>query len=427
MRIWPGRPFPRGATWDGAGVNFALFSEHATKVELCLFDSPGDVAESERIELPEQTDMICVRSAAEVPEEDRAGSMGPGVSLPDDYYLNYCAKYLARRNSDARHTYGCACDDADVRARIGECWRFPIVDTHFDASDAGAAARWNAVSFIYDARGHIRSPAVAVTGTFARLHEHLPLRPVSFLGADSGYLALTVLVPKGQVHIYQFLIDGAPMLDPINIQRVTLDNGRVWSRFFTDGCAASLMLERWESQLLGRLTAHILPFRTQAGELFLKHYYDRLDRQALAARHRFDQAVGVVNFIDKIIAREERHHYSDYRIALSIIRDILRQRCPDAEPADAPREAFVELYEQMGRGAVPGWDCERYREPRYFLQLLRRHTYTGAFSHPRYGGNVLAAGWAFLGDRYRDADGNTLFDWERFSEPPLGANPDYRG
>src|SRR5262249_2374659 len=38
MRVWPGRPYPLGATWDGAGVNFALFSEHATKVELCLFD-----------------------------------------------------------------------------------------------------------------------------------------------------------------------------------------------------------------------------------------------------------------------------------------------------------------------------------------------------------------------------------------------------
>jgi glycogen operon protein len=42
MRIWPGRPYPLGATWDGAGVNFAIFSEHATKVELCLFDSHED-------------------------------------------------------------------------------------------------------------------------------------------------------------------------------------------------------------------------------------------------------------------------------------------------------------------------------------------------------------------------------------------------
>ncbi len=40
MRTWPGRPYPLGATWDGGGVNFSIFSEHATKVELCLFDSP---------------------------------------------------------------------------------------------------------------------------------------------------------------------------------------------------------------------------------------------------------------------------------------------------------------------------------------------------------------------------------------------------
>ena len=37
MKLWPGKPYPLGATWDGAGVNFSLFSENATKVELCLF------------------------------------------------------------------------------------------------------------------------------------------------------------------------------------------------------------------------------------------------------------------------------------------------------------------------------------------------------------------------------------------------------
>ena len=58
MRIWPGRPYPLGATWDGAGVNFALFSEHATKVELCLFDSADATRESQRIELREQTDQV---------------------------------------------------------------------------------------------------------------------------------------------------------------------------------------------------------------------------------------------------------------------------------------------------------------------------------------------------------------------------------
>jgi isoamylase len=58
MRMWPGRPYPLGATWDGAGVNFALFSEHATKVELCLFDSADAIKESHRIPFIEVTDQV---------------------------------------------------------------------------------------------------------------------------------------------------------------------------------------------------------------------------------------------------------------------------------------------------------------------------------------------------------------------------------
>jgi glycogen operon protein len=58
MRIWPGKPYPLGATWDGAGVNFALFSEHATKVELCLFDTIDATAETHRIPIRHQTDLV---------------------------------------------------------------------------------------------------------------------------------------------------------------------------------------------------------------------------------------------------------------------------------------------------------------------------------------------------------------------------------
>ena len=60
MRIKPrpGGPYPLGATWDGAGVNFAIFSEHAAKVELCLFDSAQAEVESIRIPMLEQTDMV---------------------------------------------------------------------------------------------------------------------------------------------------------------------------------------------------------------------------------------------------------------------------------------------------------------------------------------------------------------------------------
>jgi glycogen operon protein len=56
-RVTQGRPNPLGATWTGLGVNFALFSANATKVELCLFDSSGET-ELERIELPEYTNEV---------------------------------------------------------------------------------------------------------------------------------------------------------------------------------------------------------------------------------------------------------------------------------------------------------------------------------------------------------------------------------
>ncbi|MCE3223842.1 MAG: glgX [Nitrospira sp.] len=58
MRIWPGRPYPLGATWDGEGVNFALFSENATAVDLCLFDGPHTAEESHRIRIEECTDHV---------------------------------------------------------------------------------------------------------------------------------------------------------------------------------------------------------------------------------------------------------------------------------------------------------------------------------------------------------------------------------
>jgi glycogen operon protein len=55
--VWPGTPFPRGAAFDGEGVNFSLFSANATKVELCIFDPTGK-RELQRIALQERTDEI---------------------------------------------------------------------------------------------------------------------------------------------------------------------------------------------------------------------------------------------------------------------------------------------------------------------------------------------------------------------------------
>ena len=55
ITVWPGQPYPLGATWDGYGVNFALFSENADAVELCLFDDNG---KETRVKLTERTDQI---------------------------------------------------------------------------------------------------------------------------------------------------------------------------------------------------------------------------------------------------------------------------------------------------------------------------------------------------------------------------------
>ena len=83
-QITEGKPFPLGATWDGLGVNFALFSAHATKVELCIFDDDGQT-EIERIELPEYTDEVWhgyCRSLAPAPSTGIA-SMGPTNRIMD--------------------------------------------------------------------------------------------------------------------------------------------------------------------------------------------------------------------------------------------------------------------------------------------------------------------------------------------------------
>jgi glycogen operon protein len=57
MRVWPGVPYPQGATWDGEGVNFSIFSEHATGVELCLFRKDEDAVAFARIRMAQRTDL----------------------------------------------------------------------------------------------------------------------------------------------------------------------------------------------------------------------------------------------------------------------------------------------------------------------------------------------------------------------------------
>ncbi|MBY0278683.1 gluconate 2-dehydrogenase subunit 3 family protein [Candidatus Binatia bacterium] len=352
------------------------------------------------------------------------------IALDHQYVLNFAGRCLARADGAARHDYGQYGDAGDSRSRACEGWRFPLIDSYRDAARPEIGARSNRVTFVYAHQGDARPP-IAVIGTFATLFEPLPLEPVTFVGEPTAYVALSVLVPKGQVHRYKLLVDGVPVLDPVNPQRVTTADGEAWSRFFTELTTQPLVLSRRELLLLTRLTDHILPFRTTEGQRFLQYFYSGADRQAkdtqYARAYRLDQPVGVVNFIDKLLAREENHHAIDYRLCLAQIDAILSRRHPTIDVAAIPKESFIDLYGQLASGSIDGWDYASYREPQYFLKLLRRHTYTGAFSHPRHGGNVGAVAWAYLESTFRDDANASCFAWQRALEPPLGDNAAYVG
>lgn len=351
------------------------------------------------------------------------------VERDDLYVLNYCSRYLARAVDERRHDYGHYAPD-DARAALCEAWRFPVIDSHGAGASHEQSYRYNDVTFVHDAR---EAPAtdVAVVGTFTALHEAVPMRPVTFLAEPSGFWSVTVRVPKAQVHTYKLRIDGQHVLDPVNPQQSRSDDGRWWSRFFTDGCQVPLVLGRRERGVLGRLVAHLLPFRLPENRRFVREVYETLDKnsrtQQFPLAYRLDEEVGVVNYIDKVLARAEQHHADDYRACLKLVDDVLRARYGGLDPVMLPPEAYEEMYEQMGADDVPGWDTSRYGSPRHFLLLLRRHAMTGAFTHPKSGGNSGGAGWAYLEERFRDAQGQTLFDWRRALEAPLGRNTDYRG
>jgi isoamylase len=82
-RARPGAPAPLGATWDGEGTNFAIYSEHATQVELCLFDHVEDAVAAERIALQERTDQVW---HAHLPDVRPGQAYGYRVHGPDAPY-----------------------------------------------------------------------------------------------------------------------------------------------------------------------------------------------------------------------------------------------------------------------------------------------------------------------------------------------------
>ncbi|MBI4498943.1 MAG: glycogen debranching protein GlgX [Chloroflexi bacterium] len=90
MRVWPGQPYPLGATYDGVGTNFSLFSEVAERVELCLFDGPNET----RVDLPEVTRFCWHGYLPDVGPGQRYGFRAHGLWAPEEGHRCNPAKLL---------------------------------------------------------------------------------------------------------------------------------------------------------------------------------------------------------------------------------------------------------------------------------------------------------------------------------------------
>lgn len=157
MKVWPGEPYPLGATWDGSGVNFALFSENATAVELCLFDGPHGTEET-RILIKDQTDMVWHVYLPEArpeqlygyrvygPYEPQAGHRFNPVKLLIDPYAKAISGKL--KWHDALFGYTIGHPDADLSRDKRDSARYApksvVVDSAFSwAGDSPPRIPWD--------------------------------------------------------------------------------------------------------------------------------------------------------------------------------------------------------------------------------------------------------------------------------------------
>jgi isoamylase len=201
--VWPGKPYPRGATWDGQGVNFALFSEHAEKVELVLYDERGR-RELQRIVLKERTDHVWHCYLPEAlpgmsygyhvygpykPEEGHR--FNPHKLLVDPYARDFAGRL---RWSDALYGYtvghrraDLSFDRRDSAAYVPKC---RIVDTAFTWDhDRHPEVPWSE-TVIYEAhvRGlTMRHPGVpeALRGTYGGLASEAVIDHLRRLGVTT--------------------------------------------------------------------------------------------------------------------------------------------------------------------------------------------------------------------------------------------------
>ena len=221
IRVWPGRPGPMGATWDGSGTNFTLFSAHAEKVELCLFDDGGK-REIERIRLPEYTHEIWHGYLPDVrpgqlygyrvygPYEPEAGHRFNHHKLLIDPYAKALVGALEwddalfgyRVGDDAQDL---SFDDRDSAPFVPKC---RVVDSAFTWGRRPDQRPWHeTVIYEMHAKGFtMRHPEVddAVRGTFAGLAS----APVVTYLRDLGITAVELLPIHAFVHDHHLVERG---------------------------------------------------------------------------------------------------------------------------------------------------------------------------------------------------------------------------
>ena len=200
MNVWPGAPYPLGATWDGSGVNFALFSENATGIELCLFDGPDGNDEVARIPVTEQDDLVWHSYLPEVRPGQRYGYRVHGPYDPENGHrfnpskllLDPYAKAIDRtiRWSDALFGYEVGHPEQDLQpdSRDSATWipKSVVIDPAFTwGDDRPIRTPWSE-TIIYEV--HVkgftaRHPDVRkeLRGTYAGLscppaHRRTPMR-----------------------------------------------------------------------------------------------------------------------------------------------------------------------------------------------------------------------------------------------------------
>ncbi len=202
-RVWPGKPYPLGAHWDGKGVNFALFSAHAEKVELCLFDSSGQ-REIERLVLAENTDQIwhgyvpglwpgtLYGYRVSGPYEPHIGHRFNHHKLLIDPYAKQFYGALHLRDEHCGYQVGHSNADLsfDSRDNARDMFKCVVVDTSFSwENDRPPEVPWSH-SLIYET--HVRGftmlhPDVPphLRGTFAGLSHPQIIRHLRSLGVTA--------------------------------------------------------------------------------------------------------------------------------------------------------------------------------------------------------------------------------------------------